>query len=907
MNYRRICVGLFVAACVIILSAFARFDDDPINRIISQLNKWLSANPQEKVYLHLDKPYYAIGDDIWFKAYVTVGSSHQLSAISGVLIVELINGQDSVKEIIKLPVINGLTWGDLQLPDTLKEGNYRLRAYTNWMRNDGPDYFFDEAITISNTITNDVFTQTTFSYGPSGVKQQVNADINYTNLDNAPYTNKPVSYEVRLGDKNIADGKAETDDKGSLHLEFINPDPAALTSGRIITYLKLSDKKKARKILLIKAASNNTDLQFFPEGGSFVNGNESKVAFKATGADGLGVDIRGVVTDGANKQVAVFSSSHLGMGVFSLKPESGKTYKAKVTYSDGSEKTVALPVATNEGYSLNIDNSDPDIVYVKILPGPAVSVSKAQNDMLSLVAQSGGTVFYAGKSKPGSKFFTADIPKNKFPTGIVQFTLFSTSGEPLNERLAFIQNHDQLKLDAITDQQAYTTRQKVRINMEARDKDGKPTQGSFSVAVTDETKVPVDENKESSILSNLLLTSDLMGYVEQPGYYFNNENDDTGANLDLLMLTQGYRRFEWKQVLNDTYPPAAFTPEKTLEISGHLKNLLGKPVANGKVTLFSSQGGIFMIDTVSDSKGNFVFKNLIFKDSVKFLVQARTAKNGKNIQVDIDGVQPALAAGFKNAPDFLVNLDNGRSQFLLNSKAQYDNDVKYGIVNRSIQLKEVVVKDTRIEPIKNSSNLNGPGNADQVLRSEDNIFSGCGDIADCLQGRISGVIFRNDTPFLMRSMHRPMQIVLDGMYVDGGVLTNVNPSDVASVEVLKNIEYTSIYGGRGDSGVLIVTTKTGKPDYSYQRYAPGVVNYMPKGYAKVREFYSPQYDNPRTNSQLPDLRTTIYWNPHVVTGKNGQASFEYFNADGKGNYRVVIEGIDGNGELGRKVFRYKVQ
>ena len=453
MNYRRICVGLFVAACVIILSAFARFDDDPINRIISQLNKWLSANPQEKVYLHLDKPYYAIGDDIWFKAYVTVGSSHQLSAISGVLIVELINGQDSVKEIIKLPVINGLTWGDLQLPDTLKEGNYRLRAYTNWMRNDGPDYFFDEAITISNAITNDVFTQTTFSYGPSGVKQQVNADINYTNLDNAPYTNKPVSYEVRLGDKNIADGKAETDDKGSLHLEFINPDPAALTSGRIITYLKLSDKKKARKILLIKAASNNTDLQFFPEGGSFVNGNESKVAFKATGADGLGVDIRGVVTDGANKQVAVFSSSHLGMGVFSLKPESGKTYKAKVTYSDGSEKTVALPVATNEGYSLNIDNSDPDIVYVKILPGPAVSVSKAQNDMLSLVAQSGGTVFYAGKSKPGSKFFTADIPKNKFPTGIVQFTLFSTSGEPLNERLAFIQNHDQLKLDAITDQQ----------------------------------------------------------------------------------------------------------------------------------------------------------------------------------------------------------------------------------------------------------------------------------------------------------------------------------------------------------------------------------------------------------------------------------------------------------------------
>ena len=120
-------------------------------------------------------------------------------------------------------------------------------------------------------------------------------------------------------------------------------------------------------------------------------------------------------------------------------------------------------------------------------------------------------------------------------------------------------------------------------------------------------------------------------------------------------------------------------------------------------------------------------------------------------------------------------------------------------------------------------------------------------------------------------------------------------------------QFILVYGGRGDAGLLIVTTKTGKPDYSYQRYAPGVVNYMPKGYARVREFYSPQYDNPRTNAQLPDLRSTIYWNPHVATDKDGQASFEYFNADGKGNYRVVIEGIDGKGELGRKVFRYKVE
>ncbi|MGH7238149.1 MAG: carboxypeptidase-like regulatory domain-containing protein, partial [Candidatus Saccharimonadales bacterium] len=246
---------------------------------------------------------------------------------------------------------------------------------------------------------------------------------------------------------------------------------------------------------------------------------------------------------------------------------------------------------------------------------------------MTLVGQAGGQIFYAGKSKPGSKSFTADIPKNTFPTGIVRFTLFSPAGEPINERLVFVRNHDQLRLQATTDRQVYSPRQKVKIDFNAKDKDGKPVVGSFSVAVTDETKVPVDEDAENSILSNLLLTSDLKGYIEKPGYYFINDNRKSNTNLDVLMLTQGYHRFEWKQVLDDNYAPIVYRPEKSLEISGHVKTLFGKPVVNGRVMLFSAKGGVFMVDTVTDSKGDFTFKNLIFKDSVRFMVQARTAKN----------------------------------------------------------------------------------------------------------------------------------------------------------------------------------------------------------------------------------------------------------------------------------------
>ncbi|WP_259071812.1 TonB-dependent receptor [Mucilaginibacter sp. X4EP1] len=901
MNYRKIASVFLLLGSVIIISAFSNSDADPLQHIITQLNKWMSVHPQEDVYLQLDKPYYTAGSDIWFKAYVTAGSNHQLSGISGVLNVELIDDRDSVKQRLKLPVVSGLSWGDFQLPDTLKEGNYRIRAYTNWMRNAGEAYFFDKTIVISNVIANQVFTETNYSYSTQNGTQQVNAHIKYTNMDGTAYADLPVTYRVQMGDKNIAVGKGQTDANGNLNISFNN-----LTVGkgeRIITDLKLTDKSIIKKTILVKATSANVDVQFFPEGGNLVLGNETKMAFKAVAADGLGAEIKGVVTDNDNKQVAAFGSNQLGMGVFNFKPENGKTYKAAITYADGSANTVSLPTAVNTGYSLTVGD-DGNNVIVKMTPGAEVEKSTLTTEVISLIAQSRGTICFAGKSNAGSKSFSAVIPKSKFPTGIVQFTLFNSLGEPLNERLSFIKNHDELKLNITADKDEYAPRGKVKIELEAKNENSEPAVGSFSVAVTNESEVPAGEN-ESSILSGLLLTADIRGYIEQPGYYFAHDDEKTNADLDVLMLTQGYHRFEWKQVLADNFAPITFAPEKSLQISGRLKNLLGKPIVNGKVTLFTASQSVFMIDTVTDKEGRFTFKNLVFKDSIRFLIQGRSAKDHKNLQIELDNVSQQLTRQDKNAPDLEINVSSKISPFLKNSKAAYDIGIKNGTINSSIALKEVVIKDTKIPAVKNSSNLNGPGNADQVIMAD--VLSGCAKIADCLQGRISGVIFRNDTPYSTRNLGRPMLVILDGVYVDGVVLGSLNPGDVSSVEVLRNIQYTSIYGGRGGNGVLIITTKAGNGSYSYQQYTPGVITFMPKGYSKVREFYSPKYDDPQINSKIPDLRSTIYWKPNIITNKEGKASFDFFNADTKGIHRIVVEGIDDTGNLGRQVYRYKVQ
>ena len=818
MAYKRFIFGLIIAACSMVIYSFVA--DDPIIKIKNQLDKWTDQRPVEKVYLHLDKPYYAAGDDVWFKAYVTSGSYNQLSTLSGIVNVELIDAAGMITRSLKLPLTGGVASGDIALPDTLHQGNYRIRAYTNYMRNAGSEYFFDKGIIIINTISR---------YAPAAASATIQKGL--------------------LG----------------------HPQPA------------------------------KADVQFFPESGNLVAGIPTKVAFKAVAPDGLGTDVSGNVTDGSGRQVASFSTAHLGMGAFNITPVLGTTYSAKITYADGSVSIATLPKVLDRGYVLNVTEADAQTYQVKL--------SASQNLLnegagLTLVAQVAGKIYYSGKIKPG----TTMMPKNIFPTGIVQLTLFSAAGEPLNERLIFVRNADRLDLKVSAGKESYAVREKVRLTLDAKNRGMKPASGSFSVSVTDESKVPVNENNENNILADLLLTSDLKGYIEQPAYYFNNVTDKTRADLDVLMLTQGYHRFEWKEVLNDRFAAATYQPERSLKVSGTLTNPAGKPIVGGKVKIIDIDDISYSLDTLTDAQGRFNFNNLSFEDSVRFIVQARDAKNKKNVNINIDSIAPAAVSGNKNRPELELKIGESLSTYAQASKELYSAQLRYGVGNHVISLKEVIIREKK-QALKYSANLNGPGNADQVLLARDLRYMGCIRIADCLQGRLVGVVFRNGIPYSTRG-YRPMQVIVDGVYVESSFLNTINYTDVQAIEVLRNIGSVGIYGGRGGNGVILITTKRGGEDveeYTGPVSGRGIKVHYPKGYYKERTFYSPRYDKIGVNKQLADLRTTIYWNPDVRLDRDGRATLEYFNAGAKGNYRVVVEGIDTDGNIGRQVYQYRVE
>ncbi|HEX3385316.1 MAG TPA: hypothetical protein VHS53_09020 [Mucilaginibacter sp.] len=530
--------------------AFGQGSSPALQNIISKLKTFETNYVIEKAYLHFDKPYYSAGDELYFKAYVTLGDAHTLSKESGIIHVDLINPNNVIIRNILVQLENGVGPGSFSLPDTLQGGAYRVRAYTRYMKNT-PEYFFDKTIPITSV---------------SGVTGS---------NPNTLQTAKP-------------------------------------------------------------------DIQFFPEGGQLINSLLTKVAFKAIGTNGMGINAKGVIIDNANLQVATFNSGHLGMGAFYIQPEEGKTYKAKVTFGNGVQSTVDLPAVASKGIMLQVKDTLGK-VSINIVCNKAY-LQENQNKDVNLAILSSGKLRTVN-TKLDSRVMGMDLPEDQFGSGIMQITLFSQDGEPLSERLVFIQNATGMKITVNTDKPSYKTRDKVSVSFSAKN-NGMGAQGFFSAAVLDDSRVPYNDSNETTILSYLLLTSDMKGYIEQPNYYFTGA-PQAQADLDNLMLSQGYRRFTWKQVLTGDNKPFTIAPEKNLYLSGTEKTTSGSPVANKDIIL---NEGTSVLTAKTNESGNFLFDNLPpFYAGTQFTLQATGStrdKNSTTITIDKQPEPPVAGSDF---------------------------------------------------------------------------------------------------------------------------------------------------------------------------------------------------------------------------------------------------------------------
>lgn len=908
MNFKKHILALSIFVAFFNLCTYAQSDTVSLNTIITKTNRFSHSYPFEKVYLHMDKPYYSVGDTIWFKAYVTIGI-HQPSDLSKVMYVDIVSGRDTLVQALKLQVFNGTAIGSIPLTQALyKQGNYHLSAYTNWMRNFDPAYFFNKTIPVANPVDNAVFTTASITGSGQNKQQKINARIQFKDVFGNPYVNKKVSWSIDNDDDKPLKGKENTDANGYINIAIAGSKNPVLAKNYLSTQIDIGNKKLVNNSFPLRTAVATADVQFFPEGGSLVSGVRTKIAFKAVAPDGLGTDVKGTITDNTGTVIANIKAQHLGMGQFILTPDDGKTYKADLTFADGSQSTVELPKAQTTGIGLAVYNSNTDTLGVKITASAAF-YEKNKGKVINIVGQTSGFVCYAAQTTLQSPVFSAVISKSKFPTGIAQITLFSASGQPLCERITFIQRNDMLNLNLTSSAKTYGPRQQVKMQVTAKHQTA-PVEASLSVAVIDEAKVPNNDDAEVSILTSLLISSELKGYIEKANYYFNHPSEKTASDLDVLMLTQGYRRFSYSDILTNKMPQIFVLPEQGIEITGTLRNATGMPIAKGNVRLLIPDK-YYSTQTVTNMSGEFKFSKLIIPDSTQVVLNARNNVNANSLMIMVNGSTLQGISHNLNAPDEVLNIDTTLSTYIRNTKMQYNNSH----VLKEVQIKDqVYVKKPGYQDYPALTGLSFPDHSIDGSRLKD-----CPNFAMCLQTMLMGITYDNFNYYVTRDYNQgqkttPVAIFFNGMEVDYNYISSLSSPDIESVEVFLNDGVSGINRRDNTKGVIEITTKVAPKgqkitkDQFAELFPPKyIAKLMPKGYNMSREFYSPKYNGPANVTQHADLRSTIYWNPRLATDKTGTASFDFFSADSKGTYKAVVEGIDADGNIGRFVYRFKVQ
>lgn len=781
---KSICLINFAIACQLVTA----------QNIEVPLIKWNEQNSIQKLYLHLDREHYFSGQTLWFKAYFMSGFLP--SAANSTLFIELLNNQSGVILKKVLPAFGALSYGQMQIPDTLSTGSYQLRAYTPLMLNHNKDYLFSRRVNV---------------YG--------------------------------------------------------------------------RERKSTKQL----PESRKISLQFFPEGGNFVSGTENKIAFKATDQNGLPMNVTGNIYNEAGTNITTFSNVHDGMGSFIITPETGQRYYAAIT-SNPSEK-IYLPDASSNGVALQLRNKDREIEFTLQTNNKAFTPAYMIGQMQHRIVFKHG--FNTSKS-----VIKGTIPVAGLPSGILHITFFNKDGMPLAERLAFVDNSEYLLPSAFLTHVADGSKRKLNeFSIQLSDS----VTGNFSVSVTD-----ADYNapglRDQNIISTFLLTSDIPGYVHNPAWYF-SEAENTKQALDLVMMTNGWRRFKWSDVVNNSLPLPAHKDQGYISLSGRAKvRGSNKSFADRELMAWiatsDSARTLQMLKT--DASGRFKMDSMIFFDKAKVLFSDVMGKKSKfiTIELDTDSLYRTYDIPAVNIPYQRHGaLPEQLSQKM--SSAYFDYSRGEGLMLDNIIVQGNKTRIEQLEEIYMSGLFAGGINARTYDLTRE--FIPHWNIFEYLQGRVPGLwIERGGSGFMdnyrlyyrQGGMRRQMQIYLDEMLTDASMVSAIPANDIAMVKVFPTLVGAP---GGGANGVIAVYTKRGHELNEYMESTGEIVDY--NGYSIIKEFYAPDYSRP-VEGRYTDYRLTLDWQPEIfISGHNPKIPVRFYNNERTKRFKIVAEGITSDGKL----------
>jgi hypothetical protein len=780
INYKSLCFAFMFLVCT-----GDAFSQDEASVIRQQFQTYSNNNYQEKVFLHTDKTVYTAGEILWFKAYITNAADNNFSSLSSICYVEVFSADKKPLLQAKIDIDSGRGNGSFVIPSFMRTGNYLIRAYTNWMKNFDPSFYFEQSLTVIN-----------------------------------------VSKKAQAAD--------------------------TTNEGRY-------------------------SIQFFPEGGNMVYELENTVAFKLTDAYGKGIQGKGAIFNEKNENIVSFETERFGMGTFSFKPIKGNKYHAVIQLNN---KTLSqdLPEIYNNGWALHVKDE-----------GSTLSVNITGNveteHNVFLFAQTRRSNRFA-KMQPLNDGATAFIiNKSDLGDGITQLTVFNEEKQPVCERLYFKKpaNFLQVKLNSF--QQDYLPRKKVNINVTTGETNSQPVDADMSVAVyLIDSLQPLPE---INLLNYLWLSSDLKGTIESPQYYFENSGADVDKATDNLMLTQGWRRFKWEEVLKNTTPSFTFLPEHEGHIiTGKISpKITGLPDTGINVYLSVPGKNFKFANSTSYTRGYIRFNVGKFYGSHEIIAQTNAADS--NYRVFIDN---PFSDNYPETEIQPLSLQPGLTdEILLRSiGAQAEN---------SYQPEK---KENFVLPLLyDTTGFAGIPSKRYYLDD----YTRFPTMEEVMREYVKEVhVRKREKNFHYEVFNEPVISYFDEdplVLIDGVPVFDINKMIDVDPLKIKKIDVTAarfFMGGKQYDG--IVSYSTYGDDLDGYKLDPNSLVIEYEGLQLKREFYSPQYETDRqVSGRIPDYRNVLYWSPDLKT-KTGTQDISFYTSDVPGKYIILIQGISGQGLAG---------
>ena len=725
----------------------------------------------ELVYLQTDKGLYETGEDLWFKIYVMDAQSLALSERSKTLFVEMLNAQDSIVWQEKYPVLSGIAAGHMYIDKDLKEGDYRIHAYTRF--------------SFLNDTLRPVYPK----------KIRVVKSIAYKGTNSPQEESRPVAR-----------------------------------------------------------------LSFFPEGGYLIDGIPTKVAFKAWDGKGMPAEVKGVLQENG-KEIARLETVHDGMGFVFMLPR--KTSSYKVVLSDGQEFSFAE--VADSGLSIYLRKQTDEYLEFHLCQPKEAAPQK-----IRLTGRMRGKLYCMAEGTLRD-ILRIKIPVKEFPLqGIAEFTLYNENGQPMAERLVYVHPERKLHIELNTDSARYFTRGKGKLNVKVTDEAGNPVQAHLGLSIFD--RAYQNELNPENMLSYCHLSTEIKGNIHNPAYYFDGNNKDRLSALDLLLLTQGWRRYVWEKADTAMLADCFLSDEiKGRQILGKKKKR--KELGNGEQLLQVSGPNAENRFVLIDSLGKFVVPT-------DLMLGLRGGYVYLKPMLDKDEYKPSV----------IVEETFGKAGSLRKSCQSYFPYMNPSQVLSELQLDyPIISQDSSIL----LSEITVTGKKGRVFR-------------DKMMGRLDSLYQEDFGPWVCK--HGWLENYKEGYthhhdprYVpfpdDGEPRTK--PVIGKTYNIMK-----AKYFGRAFEPVDYQKVIYEGPVYTEEELLRMNNLWRVKGYYGTREFYQP--DELDMQSPIPDARNVLLWKPDIVTDEKGEAEVEFFCSDINTSFVGVMEGTDGLGNLGTSQCEFRV-